>query len=174
MTLSSPQLASLRPSELILSDWTAPLCPSRTRTHSSCSRSHQRSMPSLPPLSSSSPVGLQASAYTFSLGSPRPCNRSPLLPSQPKHPPPPLPPPPLASKRPSGLHATLMTMPRCPSSDALTVPSETSNRKTLPLSPPLATRAPSGPHAPPRPRPGAPPRLHGPMPLRPSHPCTPY
>src|SRR5579864_2530796 len=132
MTLSSPQLASLRPSELTLSDWTAPLCPCHTRTHSSCCRSHQRSMPSLPPLSSSSPVGLQSSAYTFSLGSLRACNCSSLLTSQTKSSPPPLPPPPLASRRPSGLHATLMTMPRCPCSDALTVPSAASHRKTLP------------------------------------------
>src|SRR5260221_8782232 len=147
MTLSSPQLASLRPSELILSDWTAPLCPSRTCTHSSCSRSHQRSMPSLPPLSSSSLVGLQASAYTFSLGSSRAYSCSPLCTSQTKSSPPPLPPPPLASSRPSGLHATLMTIPRCPFSDALTVPLEASHRKTLPLSPPLANRVPSGLHA---------------------------
>src|SRR2546422_793754 len=173
MTLSSPQLASLRPSELILRDWTAPLCPSRTRTHSSCCRSHQRSMPSLPPLSSSSPLGLQASAYTFSLGSPKVCNRSPLLTSQTKSSPPPLPPPPLASSRPSGLHATLMTMPRCPLSDTLTVPSEASHRKTLPLSPPLANRVPSGLHATQRTLPSCSRLIHRRVPASASHTCTP-
>src|SRR5260370_35374768 len=173
MTLSSPQLASLRPSELTLSDWTAPLCPSRSRTDTSSSRSHQLSIPSLPPLSSSSPVGLQASAYTFSLGSRRACNRSPLLTSQTKSSPPPLPPPPLASKRPSGLHATLMTMPRCPCSDALTVPSENSNRKTLPLSLPLPSRVPPRSPATPRPLPGSARLIHRRMPVSTSHTSTP-
>src|SRR5690349_21482078 len=73
------------------------------------------------------PVGLQSSAYPFSLGSFRAYSRSPLCASQTKSSPSPLPSPPLASSRPSGLHATLMTIPRCPCSDALTVPSDASH-----------------------------------------------
>src|SRR5258708_3426332 len=144
MTLSSPHLAGGRPSALIMSDWPAPWCAFCTLTHSPRCRSPQRMIPSLPPLISSAPLGLQASAYTFSLGSLKVYRRSPLYASQILSSPPPIPPPPLASLRPSGLQATLMTMPRCPCREALTIPSEASQRKTLPSSPQLARRVPSG------------------------------
>src|SRR5712692_4529065 len=104
-------------------------------------------MPSLPPLTSSASVGLQASAYTIALGSLQAYRRSPLCASQTTSSPLPLPPPPLANRVPSGLQATFMTLPRCPCSEALTVPSEASHRKTLPSSPQLARRVPSGLHA---------------------------
>src|SRR6266849_5440665 len=57
MVLSSPQLARVFPSGLTLSDWTAPRCPFCTLRHSPRCTSHQRSIPSLPPLSSSAPGG---------------------------------------------------------------------------------------------------------------------
>src|ERR1051326_7682529 len=79
---------------------------------------HPRSMPSLPPLSSSPPVELQASAYTSEPGSLQDCRRSPLCTSQTATSPLPLLPPPLTSLVPSGLQATLMTIPRCPRSEA--------------------------------------------------------
>src|SRR2546423_7802881 len=109
--------------------------------------SHQRKVPSLPPLSSTTPVGLQASASTTSLGSLKVCRCSPLCASQTKSSPLPRLPPPLARRVPSGLHATLMTMPRCPCSEALSMPSEACHRHALPSSPPLASCVPSGLHA---------------------------
>src|SRR5205085_8392591 len=108
----------------------------------------QRMVPPLPPLSSSAAVGLQASAYTITLGSLQACRRCPLETSQTKISPlPPLPLPPLASRVPLGLQATLMTTPRCPWKRCSRVPSEACHRHTLPSSPPLANRVPSGLHA---------------------------
>src|SRR5713101_3601691 len=80
-------------------------------------------LPSLPPLTNTAPVGLQASAYTIAFGSLQACRRSPLCTSQTKSSPPPLLPPPLASRVPSGLQATLRTMPRCPWNCCSSVPS---------------------------------------------------
>src|SRR6266699_1497668 len=54
------------------------------------------------------------------------------------------PPPPLANRVPSGLHATLATLPLCPCSRCSSVPSEASHRHTLPSSPQLANRVQSG------------------------------
>src|SRR5437763_4793844 len=104
-------------------------------------------VPSLPPLTSTRPVGLQASAPTCSLGSLHVRRRSPLCVSQTTSSPLPLPPPPLASHVPSGLQATLMTMPRCPWNCCSSVPSEAFHKHTLPSSPPLARYLPSGLHA---------------------------
>src|SRR5712692_772607 len=100
-------------------------------------------MPSLPPLTSTDPVGPQARAFIMALGSFKVYRRSPLRTSQTQSSPLPLPPP-LPSRAPSGLQATLMTLPRCPGSEALSVPSEASHRHTLPSSPPLARCVPSG------------------------------
>src|SRR5947209_18908945 len=106
MAPSSPQLASLWPSGLARSDWTAPRCPCRSARHSPLCTSHQRMLPSPPPLSSTALVGLQASAYTIALGSLQACRRCPLDTSQTKISPlPPLPLPPLASRVPSELQA---------------------------------------------------------------------
>src|SRR5260370_17482475 len=104
-------------------------------------------MPWVPPLSSITPVGLQASAYTTAPDSLKACKRSPLCTSQTKSSSLSLPPPPLASHVPSGLQATLMTMPRCPCSEARSRPWEASHRKTLPSSPQLARCVPSGLHS---------------------------
>src|SRR5260370_24657768 len=104
-------------------------------------------LPSLPPLTNTAPVGLQASAYTIAFGSLQACRRSPLCTSQTKSSPPPLLPPPLASRVPSGLQATLRTMPRCPWNCCSSVPSRAFHRHTLPSSPQLATRLPSVLHA---------------------------
>src|SRR5437868_15183501 len=135
--------------------------------------SHQRMVPSLPPLTSTTPVGLHASASTTSLGSLRACRRFPLCASQTKSSPLPLLPPPLASRVPSGLHATLMTMPRCPCSEALSEPLEASHRHTLPSSPPLASCVPSGLHATRRILVGCPRPTHRRVPVVTSHTCTP-
>src|SRR6266568_3340310 len=72
--------------------------------------SHQRSLPSLPPLTSISPRRLQATAKATPGCSARACTRSPLYASHTKISPPSLPPP-EASSLPSGLHATLLTAP---------------------------------------------------------------
>src|SRR5258708_9642674 len=173
MTLSSPHLAGGRPSALIMSDWPAPWCAFCTLTHSPRCRSPQRMIPSLPPLISSAPLGLQASAYTFSLGSLKVYRRSPLYASQILSSPPPLPPPPLASLRPSGLQATLMTMPRCPCREALTIPSEASQRQTPPSSPQLARCVPSGLQATRRILVSCARPTHRRVPVVASHTCTP-
>src|SRR5213080_925791 len=144
MAPSSPQLASQFPSGLTWSRCTVPRCARQTRTHSPLCTSHQRSLPSLPPLTSTAPVGPQASAFIIALTSFKVYGRSPLCTSQTKISPLSLPPPPLASRVPSGLQATLMTMPRCPRSFSSSVPSEASHRHTLPSSPPLARHMPSG------------------------------
>src|SRR5438552_11018233 len=100
-------------------------------------------LPSLPPLSSTAAVGLQASAYTIALGSLQDCRRRPLVTSQTKISPlPPLPLPPLASRVPSELQVTLMTTPRCPWKRCSSMPSEACHRHTLPSSPQLANREP--------------------------------
>src|SRR5436305_10397486 len=104
-------------------------------------------MPSLPPLTNSAPVRLQANAYTIALGSLHAYRRSPLCTSQTTSSPPSPLPPPLASRVPSGLHATLITMPRCPWNCCSSVPSEAFHRHTLPSSPQLASRVPCGLHA---------------------------
>src|SRR6266446_3691837 len=94
MAPSSPQLASREPSGLRLSDWIVPWCAFRTRTHSPCCKSHQRSIPSLLPLSSSVPLGFQANACTTAFGSLKVYRHSPLRASQMKSSPLPLLPPP--------------------------------------------------------------------------------
>src|SRR6266516_4883475 len=102
MDPSSPQLASLLPSMLSLT-----LCTF-----------HQRSLPSLPPLSTSSPLGAQVSAETTP-GCPArallPASqagwRSPLWASHTTSSPASLLPPPEPSREPSGLQATLVTAP---------------------------------------------------------------
>ena len=108
---SSPQLASKRSSGLALRDWTVPWCAWRVCTHSPRSTSHQRSSPSLPPLISIVPVGIECEridhlAWLAPDGEARPRRAS-----QTKSSPLPQPPPPLASRVPSGLHATLITAP---------------------------------------------------------------
>src|SRR5713101_550070 len=115
-----------------------------TRTHSPLCTSHQRSMPSLPPLSSNSPLGLQSMANTLPGASAKECRRSPLCASHRNNSSLPLLPPPLANRVPSGLHTTLATIPRCPCSLWSSAPSEAFHRRTLPFSPPLARRVPSG------------------------------
>src|SRR2546421_8715549 len=101
-------------------------------------------MPSLPPLTSTAPVGSQARACTTAFGSLNVYRRSPLRASQTKSSPLPPPPPPLASRVPSGLQPTLATLPRCPCSFVSIVPLEASQRHTLLSSPQLARRVPSG------------------------------
>src|SRR2546427_1142621 len=108
---SSPQLASERPLGLTLIDWTVPWCAWRVCTHFPRSTSHQRSIPSLPPLTSIVPVGLHASAYTTSSSSLKTYRSSPLCASQTKSSPVSRPPPPLTRCVPSGLQATHITMP---------------------------------------------------------------
>src|SRR5258708_3439822 len=104
-------------------------------------------LPSLPPLTNTAPVGLQASAYTIAFGSLQACRCSPLCASQTTNSPLPLLPPPLASRVPSGLQATLRTIPRCPWNCCSSVPSEAFHKHTLPSSPQLASRVPSALHA---------------------------
>src|SRR6266480_7570935 len=102
-----------------------------------------RSLPSLPPLSSRSPTGCQATASS-TLASPcRAARRSPLWASHTKSSPPSLPPP-EASRLPSGLQTTLRTGPRCPESRRNCVPSEASHTEMWPSSPPPTRRVPSG------------------------------
>src|SRR5258708_20322545 len=91
-----------------------PLMSLSTLRHSLLCVSHQRSMPSLPPLSSSPPAGLQASAYTIEPGSLQDRRRSPLGTSQTTTSPPPLLPPLPAILVPPGLHATLLPTPPYP------------------------------------------------------------
>src|SRR5260221_13138845 len=126
-------------------------------------------MPSLPPLSSTTPVGLQASVYTTAPGSLKAGRRSPLCTSQTKSSSLSLPPPPLASHVPSGLQATLMTMPRCPCSEARSRPWDASHRKTLPSSQQLARHVPSGLHSTRRTLVGSPRPTHPQVPLVNSH-----
>src|SRR5216684_3479324 len=130
-------------------------------------------MPLLPPLSSCVPLGLQASACTTVFGSLKVYRRSPLRASQTKSSPLPPPPPPLASRVPSGLHATLITMPRCPGSEARSRPSVASHRHTLPSSPQLARCVPSGLHATRRILVDCPRPIHRRVPVGTSHTCTP-
>src|SRR6266849_9061612 len=104
-------------------------------------------MPSLLPLSSSVPLGFQASVCTTAFGSLKVYRHSPLRASQMKSSPLLLLPPPLASRVPSGLQATLAARPRCFCSFASSVPLEVCHRHTLPSSPQLARRVPSGLHA---------------------------
>src|SRR6266516_793508 len=113
-------------------------------THSPLCTSHHRSIPSLPPLTSSSPRGLQSRANTLPGYWAKVRRRSPLCTSHRNISPLPLLPPPLASLLPSGLHTTLATMPRCPCSRWSSVPSEASHRDTLLSSPPLARHVPCG------------------------------
>src|SRR6516162_5006635 len=129
---SSPQLASIWPSGLTLSDWTVPWCAWRVCTHFPRSTSHQRSIPSLHPLISILPVGLHARAYTISLSSLNVCRSSPLRASQTKSSPLPRPPPPLARRVPSGLQATLSIILMYPCSEARSRPSEASHKQILP------------------------------------------
>src|SRR5260370_22627830 len=103
-------------------------------------------MPSLPPLSSSPPAGLQARAYRIEPGSLQDRRRSPLGTSQMTTSPLPLLPPLLASLVPSGLQATLITIPLCPPTEARSRPSAASRTHTLPSTPQLATRRPSRIH----------------------------
>src|SRR5438093_697600 len=102
-------------------------------------------LPSLPPLSSTAAVGLQVSAYTIALGSLQACRRCPLDTSQTKSSPlPPLPLPPLASRVPSGLHATPHTFQRWPRSilgGVLPAPSQMVSSRSEPA---LANCVPSG------------------------------
>src|SRR5258707_1835932 len=112
--------------------------------HSPLCTSHQRSIPSLPPLTSRSPSFIQATANTRPACPARARTHSPLCASHTNSSSLPLPPPPLANRVPSGLHATLATMPLCPCSLWSSVPSEASHRHTLPSSSPLASRVPSG------------------------------
>src|SRR5258708_26269976 len=103
--------------------------------------------PPLPPLTNAAPVGLHASAYTIAFGSLQACRGSPLCACQRTNSQLPLLPPPLASRVPSGLQATLRTIPRCPWNCCSSVPSEAFHKHTLPSSPQLASRVPSGLHA---------------------------
>src|SRR5438067_7410543 len=180
MALSSPQLASSCPSGLTLSDWTEVGCPWRIVTHSPRCTSHQRSIPSLPPLTSRSPSSLQARANTIPVCPLKACRRSALwAPPRASHtnssplPPCPWPLPPLANRVPSGLHATLATRPLCPCSRCSSVPSEASHRHTLPSSPPLASRVPSGLHATRRILVDCARPTHRRVPVVTSHTCTP-
>src|SRR5712692_5002175 len=130
-------------------------------------------LPSLPPLISTAPVGLHTTASTIALGSLQAYRRSPPCTSQTMSSPLPLLPPPLASRVPSGLQATLMTMPRCPCSEARSRPSEASHRHTLPSSPLLASWVPSGLHATRRILVGCARPTHRRVPVVTSHTCTP-
>src|SRR6266487_2638281 len=113
-------------------------------THSPLCTSHHRSIPSLPPLTSSSPRGLQSRANTLPGYWAKVRRRSPLCTSHRNISPLPLLPPPLASLLPSGLHTTLATMPRCPCSRWSSVPSVTSQTVTSLSEPALASLLPSG------------------------------
>src|SRR5260221_9795179 len=116
--------------------------------------SHQRSLPSLSPLSSLSPLGAQVTAETTP-GCPAkalfPASqagwRSPLCTSHtnssPLSPCPWLPQP-EASRVPSGLQATHVTPPGCPASRRSCVPSAASHTYTWPSSSPPTNRVPSG------------------------------
>src|SRR5260221_42455 len=90
--------------------WASPAPPRST--------SHQRTIPSLPPVSTSSPLEAQVSAETTPgcpakalLPAPQAGWRSPLWASHTTSSPPSLLPPPEASREPSGLQATLVTAP---------------------------------------------------------------
>ena len=133
----------------------------------------QRTLPSLPPLTNTAPVGLQTSAFTIAFGSLQACRRSSLCIFQMTSSPLPLPPPPLTSHVPSGLHATLMTMPRCPWNCCSNVPSEAFHKHTLPSSPPLARYLPSGLHATRRILVGCARPTHRRVPVVTSHTCIP-
>src|SRR6266699_4356104 len=115
--------------------------------HSPLCTSHQRNAPSPPPLISTPPLESHASAYVIP---PRPLkmdSRSPLCASQTMISPLPWPPPTLASRVPSGLQATLSTMPLCPWSETRRWPSEASHRQTLPSSLQLTNCVPSRLHS---------------------------
>src|SRR5215469_7567357 len=112
--------------------------------HCPLSISHQRSIPSLPPLTSISPLGLQATAEATPGCPARACTRSQLCASHTKSSPPSLPPPAEASRFPSGLQATFMTTPPCPASRRSSVPPVASHTYTKPSLPPPPSCVPSG------------------------------
>src|SRR5256885_11546642 len=93
--------------------------------------SHQRNAPSPPPLISTPPLESHARAYVIPPRSLKMDSRSPLCASQTTISPLPCPPPPLASRVPSGLQATLSTMPLCPCSETRQCPSDASHRHLL-------------------------------------------
>src|SRR5258708_6050858 len=103
-----------------------------------------------------------------------PCRRSPLHTSQMKSSALPPLPPPLASHDPSGLQATLMTIPPCPCSEARSRPWQASHRKTLPSSQQLASHVPSGLHSTRRTLVGSPRPTHRQVPVVTSHTLTPF
>src|SRR5260370_8345049 len=104
--------------------------------HSKLGTSHQRSLPSLPPLSTSSPLEAQLSAETTPGCPAKACTRCPLWASHTKSSPLSLLPPPEASRVPSGLQATLVTPPRCPATRSTCLPSTPSPTDTPPSSSP--------------------------------------
>src|SRR5260370_24633704 len=85
---------------------------------------------------------IYTSAYTIERDSFQAYRRFPLGTSQTTTSPLPLLPPLLASLVPSALHATLITIPLCPRSEARSLPSLASQSHTLPSSPPLPTCVP--------------------------------
>src|SRR5256885_9383740 len=101
-----------------------PLDAPRTLTHSPLCTFHQRSVLSLPPLTSNSPLGPQVTL------------------SKPQ----------LATMRPSGLHATLFTRSVCPVSVWSRLPLATSHSLTVRSQLALARVVPSGEKASPRTR----------------------
>src|SRR6266550_8908060 len=103
--------------------------------HSPLGLSHQRSIPSLPPLTRTAPVGPQANAYTIPGCSDRTRTRSPQCISHTNNSPPSLLPPPEASHFPSRLQATSFTLPCCPPSCMNTLPSVALHPAAVPSSP---------------------------------------
>src|SRR3989442_14615723 len=112
--------------------------------HCPLATSHQRSLPSLPPLISTSPRGFQATAEDAPGCPARARTRSPRCASHTKSCPPSLPPPAEASQLPSGLQATLMMASWCPTSRRSSVLSLASHTYTKPSLPPPTHRVPSG------------------------------
>src|SRR2546427_12113727 len=96
--------------------------------------SHQRNAPSPPPLISTPPLESHARAYVIPPRSLKMDSRSPLCASQTTISPLPWHPPPLASRVPSGLQATLSSMPPCPCIESRHCPSAASHTHTLPSS----------------------------------------
>src|SRR5438045_7695775 len=113
-------------------------------THSTLSTSHQRSIPSRPPVINLSPLELQASTLTTPGWPSKVCTRCPLCTSHTNSSPLPMLPPQLASSILSGLQATRFTKPQCPFSWRRRIPSLASHKYTHFSSPPAANHVPSG------------------------------
>src|SRR5438128_2579557 len=115
--------------------------------HCKLGTSHQRSLPSLPPLTTRSPLGAQVSAETTPGCPPKARTRVPLCASHTSSSPLSLLPEPEARRLPSGLHPTPDTSQRWPRNILGSVPPPlpaTFQRLTTVSAPALAISVPSG------------------------------